>query len=215
MERTRIVIAEDHELIRQAVSALLSAEPNLRVVGEAADGLAAVAMARDLVPDVVLMDLSMPEMDGVQATREIKKRRREVKVLILTVAHDERRVAEALRAGADGYALKKAGRDQLVRAITDVCAGRLCLWDGIDQDLVRHYMTEGCDARPLSNLTDRERQVLKLIAEGNKNKEVADKLGISAKTVETHRARIMQKLDVHSGVDLTRVAHREGLVEQG
>jgi DNA-binding NarL/FixJ family response regulator len=207
----RILIAEDQELVRQGLAALLAVD-DVTIVGEAEDGLGAVAMAQSLQPDVVLMDLSMPELDGVEATRRIKRQTPQVKVLVLTIANCERRVAEALAAGADGYALKKLGHGELMAAITAVCAGKTYLGPGLSEELVKEYL-EGGDGGGGAPLTARERQVLRLIAQGQKNREIADELGIAVKTVETHRTKIMQKLDLHNSAELAAYAIRRGLIE--
>ncbi len=206
----RIVIAEDQQLVRQGLAALLKTD-DIDIVGEAEDGLAAVDMACKLQPDVVLMDLSMPGLDGVEATRRIKRVVPSVRVLILTVANCERRVAEALAAGADGYALKKTGHAELTAAITAVQGGRPYLGPGLDGEQVKEYL-EGGDAGGAA-LTAREREVLLLIAKGLKNREIADALSIAIKTVETHRTKIMQKLDLHNSAELAAYAIRRGMIE--
>ncbi|MDO8608555.1 MAG: response regulator transcription factor [Phaeospirillum sp.] len=206
----RILIAEDQQLVRQGLVALLAVD-DVTIVGEAEDGVGAVAMAQTLLPDVVLMDLSMPELDGVEATRRIKRQTPQVKVLVLTIANCERRVAEALSAGADGYALKKLGHGELMAAITAVCAGKTYLGPGLSEDLVKEYLEDG-DANG-ATLTPREGQVLRLIAQGQKNREIAEDLGIAIKTVETHRTKIMQKLDLHNSAELAAYAIRRGLIE--
>jgi len=207
----RILIAEDQQLVRQGLVALLAVD-DVTVVGEAEDGRGAIEMARSLAPDVVLMDLSMPEIDGVEATRRIKQVAPQVKVLVLTIANCERRVAEALAAGADGYALKKLGHGELMAAITAVCSGKTYLGPGLSEDLVKEYL-DGGDAGGGGSLTAREREVLRLIAQGQKNREIADDLGIAVKTVETHRTKIMQKLDLHNSAELAAYAIRRGLIE--
>lgn len=206
----RILIAEDQQLVRQGLAALLKAE-DVEVVGEAEDGEAAVSMARSLRPDIVLMDLSMPVLDGVEATRRIKRVASQIKVLILTVANCERRVAEALAAGADGYALKKLGHDELMAAIGSVRSGRHYLGPGLNEEAVREYL-DGADTVAVA-LTAREREVLRLIAQGLKNREIAETLSIAIKTVETHRTKIMQKLDLHNSAELATYAMRRGLIE--
>lgn len=206
----RILIAEDQQLVRQGLVALLAVD-DVTIVGEAEDGRGALEMARTLSPDVVLMDLSMPELDGVEATRRIKQVAPQVRVLVLTVANCERRVAEALAAGADGYALKKLGHAELMAAINAVCAGKTYLGPGLSEDLVKEYL-EGSDMGG-GSLTAREREVLQLIARGHKNREIADELGIAIKTVETHRTKIMQKLDLHNSAELAAYAIRRGLIE--
>lgn len=206
----RILIAEDQQLVRQGLAALLKTE-SLEIVGEAEDGEAAVEMARSLKPDIVLMDLSMPILDGVEATRRIKRAAPQVRVLILTVANCERRVAEALAAGADGYALKKLGHDELMAAINAVRTGKHYLGPGLNEAQVRDYL-DGAETVNVA-LTAREREVLRLIAQGLKNREIAETLSIAIKTVETHRTKIMQKLDLHNSADLATYAIRRGLIE--
>lgn len=206
----RILIAEDQLLVRQGLAALLKAE-DVQIVGEAEDGAAAVDMAKSLRPDIVLMDLSMPVLDGVEATRRLKRAAPQVRVLILTVANCERRVAEALAAGADGYALKRLGHEELMAAINSVRMGRQYLGPGLDVELVRDHL-DGGDAN-VPALTARELEVLRLIAQGLKNREIADTLSIAIKTVETHRTKIMQKLDLHNSAELATYAIRRGLIE--
>lgn len=206
----RILIAEDQLLMRQGLAALLKAE-DVQIVGEAEDGATAVDMAKSLRPDIVLMDLSMPGLDGVEATRRLKRAAPQIRVLILTVANCERRVAEALAAGADGYALKRLGHEELMAAITAVRMGRQYLGPGLDIALVRDHL-DGGDAN-VPALTARELEVLRLIAQGLKNREIADTLSIAIKTVETHRTKIMQKLDLHNSAELATYAIRRGLIE--
>lgn len=206
----RILIAEDQLLVRQGLAALLKAE-DIQIVGEAEDGAAAVDMAKSLRPDIVLMDLSMPVLDGVEATRRLKRVAPQIRVLILTVANCERRVAEALAAGADGYALKRLGHEELMAAINSVRMGRQYLGPGLDVELVRDHLDGGEANVPA--LTARELEVLRLIAQGLKNREIADTLSIAIKTVETHRTKIMQKLDLHNSAELATYAIRRGLIE--
>lgn len=206
----RILIAEDQQLVRQGLAALLKSE-DVEIVGEAEDGVAAVDMAQSLRPDIVLMDLSMPVLDGVEATRRIKRATPAVRVLVLTVANCERRVAEALAAGADGYALKKLGHTELMSAISAVRTGRPYLGPGLNEEMVRDYL-DGGDAGSVA-LTARELEVLRLIAQGLKNREIAETLSIAVKTVETHRTKIMQKLDLHNSAELATYAIRRGLIE--
>lgn len=207
----RILIADDQQLIRQGLAALLKPE-DVQVVGEAEDGAGAIERALALKPDVVLMDVSMPGIDGVEATRRIKKAAPAIKVLILTVANCERRVAEALAAGADGYALKRLGHEELMAAIASVAEGRRYLGPGLDAELVKEHL-DGGDGRAGLSLTGRELDVLRLIAKGLKNREISDALKIAVKTVETHRTKIMQKLDLHNSAELATYAIRRGLIE--
>lgn len=206
----RIVIAEDQQLVRQGLTALLRTE-DVEIVGQSGDGTQAVELARALRPDIVLMDLSMPGLDGVAATQQIKRSAPGVRVLILTVANCEWRVAEALAAGADGYALKQSGHDELMSAIATVQSGRMYLGPGLDADQVRGYLDS--ETGNGANLTAREREVLRLIAQGFKNREIAQTLTIAVKTVETHRTKIMQKLDLHNSAELAAYAFRRGMIE--
>ena len=206
----RLLIAEDQQLIRQGLAALLVDE-DIQIAGEASDGAVAVELCLSLHPDLVLMDLSMPGLDGVEATRRIKRALPQVRVLILSGASYENRVAEAYAAGADGYALKKLGQDELKIAIRAVASGKRYLSPGIDSDLVREYIE--AEATVGVKLTDREREVLQLIAKGFKNREISLTLKIAVKTVETHRTKIMQKLDLHNSAELATYAIRRGMIE--
>jgi len=212
-ESKRILIAEDQSLFREGLKALLATEAGYTVVGEAEDGIEAIRMAVDLKPDVILMDLSMPKMNGTEALREIKRRQPKVGILVLTVADSERLIAESVRAGADGYAMKNINRDELVGAIRAVSDGKPYVCHGISTDLVERFLSEGYEASSIDSLTRRERQVLKMIAEGFKNREIAAELSISIKTVENHRANLMRKLSLRSTAELTTYALEQGLVE--
>ena len=213
--RHRVVIAEDHTILREGLRALLSAESDLEVVGEAEDGRQAIRRVEELGPDLILTDLSMPRMNGVEAIREIKKRAPETKVLALTVHKAEEFILEVLQAGADGYILKDASSEELMMAIKSVLGGKRYLSPSVSQMVIEGYL-EGrksiASSSPWDTLTKRERQILKLIAEGHKNKEIADYLYISVKTVEKHRANLMKKLDLHSAAALTAYAMERGLV---
>ena len=214
-DKNRIVIAEDHTILREGLRALLSSHPDLEVVGEAADGRDAVRCVEEESPDLVLLDLSMPRMGGLDAIREISKRSPETKILALTVHKAEEYVLAALQAGADGYALKDATQGELVAAIRSVLAGKRYLSPGVSEKVIEGYLA-GKKARttktPWDSITAREREVLKLIAEGHKNKEIAEILCISVKTVEKHRSNIMEKLDLHNVSDLTAYAIEKGIV---
>ncbi|MBW1795272.1 MAG: response regulator transcription factor [Deltaproteobacteria bacterium] len=210
----RIVIAEDHTILREGLRSLLSSNPDFEIVGEAEDGRDAIRCIEKFKPDLVLMDLSMPKMDGLDAITEIKKQSPDTKVLVLTVHKAEEYVFASLKAGADGYLLKDATHAELTLAIESVLAGKPYISPGISEKLVAGYL-EG--KKPLKaesswdSLTQRERQVLKLIAEGYKNKEIAGYLYISVKTVEKHRANLMKKLDLHNASALTAFAMEKGL----
>ena len=214
-DKNRIVIAEDHTILREGLRALLSSHPDLEVVGEAADGRDAIRCVEEAGPDLVLLDLSMPRMDGLDAIREISKRSPETKILALTVHKAEEYVLAALQAGADGYALKDATQAELVTAIRSVLAWKRYLSPGVSEKVIEGYLA-GKKARttktPWDSITAREREVLKLIAEGHKNKGIAEILCISVKTVEKHRSNIMEKLDLHNVSDLTAYAIERGIV---
>ena len=214
-DKNRIVIAEDHTILREGLRALLSSHPDLEVVGEAADGRDAIRCVEEAGPDLVLLDLSMPRMDGLDAIREISKRSPETKILALTVHKAEEYVLAALQAGADGYALKDATQAELVTAIRSVLAGKRYLSPGVSEKVIEGYLAgkKGRTTKtPWDSVTAREREVLKLIAEGHKNKEIAEILCISVKTVEKHRSNIMEKLDLHNVSDLTAYAIERGIV---
>ena len=210
----KVVIAEDHTILREGLRALLSASADFEIVGEAEDGRSAIQCVEKVKPDLVLMDLSMPRMNGMEALREIKKLRPETKVLALTVHKAEEYVLAALAAGADGYVLKDATHTELVMAIKSVLMGKRYLSPGISEKVIEGYL-EGRrtlkSRSPWDTLTQREREILKLVAEGYKNKDIADYLCISVKTVETHRANLMRKLDLHNVSSLTAFAMEKGL----
>jgi DNA-binding NarL/FixJ family response regulator len=214
-KRYRIVLAEDHTILREGLRFLLSAEADLEVVGEAADGREAVQRSDELSPDVILMDLSMPRTNGLEAIREIKGRQPETKIIALTVHNTEEYVLAALEAGADGYVLKDATHAELLLAIRNVILGKRYLSPGVSEKVIEGYIESRKAAKPQSvweTLTRREKEILKLIAEGYKNKDVADYLCISAKTVEKHRSNLMKKLDLHNTAALTALAIEKGLV---
>ena len=210
-----IVIAEDHTILRQGLRALLSSDPDFEIVGEAEDGRVAVRLVETLSPDLLLMDLSMPRMTGMEAITEIKKRSPATKIVVLTVHKGEEYILSALKAGADGYVLKDAGHDELVTAVKNVLAGKRYLSPDISEKVIGGYL-EGrrfLKAAPWDTLTQREREILKLIAEGYKNKEIAEHLFISLKTVEKHRSNLMRKLDLHNTAALTAFAMEKGIIE--
>ena len=215
--RVRIVLADDHTILREGLRALLSADPNFDIVGEAQDGREAVRCVEKLGPDLLLMDLSMPRMSGMDAISEIKKRFPETKIIALTVHKTEEYLLSTLQAGADGYVLKDATHDELVLAIHNVMAGKPYLSPGISGKVIEGYLEGKEDSLSVSSwqkLSQREREVLKLIAEGYKNKEIAEDLCISLKTVEKHRANLMKKLDLHNAAGLTVYAVEKGLVSR-
>ena len=214
-ERQRIVIAEDYTILREGLRAILSSDPELEVVGEAEDGGVAVQCTAELKPDLVLMDLSMPKMSGIEAIREIKKKSPRTKILVLTIHHTEEHILAALKAGADGYALKDSTQGELLMAVKRVLQGKRYLSPGISEQVIDGYLEGRKDLKPRTSwdtLTGREREVLKLIAEGYKSKEIAEYLCISPKTVEKHRSNLMQKLNLHSSPALTALAIEKGLI---
>ena len=214
-QRYKIVIAEDHTILREGLRALLSSSPGLEIVGEAEDGLGAIQCTGSVKPDLVLMDLSMPRMNGMDAIREIKKLCPGTKILALTVHKAEEYVLASLQAGADAYVLKDATHSELMVAIKSVLAGKRYLSPGVSEKVIEGYLEGRRESKfrsPWDTLTRREREVLKLIGEGYKNKEIADYLCLSVKTVETHRANLMRKLDLHDVSALTTFAIEKGLV---
>lgn len=210
--KLRLLLADDHGMFREGLRALIEKQTDLEVVGEAANGREAVRLARDLTPTVVVMDVSMPDLSGVEATRQILKRRPEVKIVALSMHSDRRFVVEMLRAGAQGYLLKDCAYEELVRAIRTVAGGRVYLSPRIAgvvlEDCVRRTAPE---AAPAPALTAREREVLQLLAEGHGTKQIARRLHVSTKTIDTHRHNIMNRLDIRSVAELTKYAVREGL----
>lgn len=209
----RVLLADDHELFLQGLRALLEKESGLEVIGEARDGCDAVRMARERAPDVVLMDVAMPAMNGVDATRRILAERPAARVLCLSMHADRQFVSAVLEAGAVGYLLKDCVLEELVRAIHHVRAGRSYLSPAVAATVVEDYAAHlaGRRSPSASPLTNREREVLQLIAEGWRVKEIAGRLHLSAKTVGTHRERIMEKLGIRSVAGLTKYAIRHGL----
>jgi len=214
-EKKKIVIAEDHRLLREGLKALLNASEKFEIVAEAEDGLEAVRHVDKFKPDIVLLDLNMPKMNGLSALKEIKSRFKETKILALTVHESEEYILEALRLGANGYCLKNAGRNELLSAIENILAGRSYLSPGVSEKVLQGYLEERKTVKSRSSwdtLTQREKDVLKMIGEDYKNKEIADFLCISVKTVEKHRSNLMKKLDMHSVSALTAFAIQKGLV---
>ena len=213
--KTRILLADDHTVVRQGLRFILDSEPDLEVVAEASNGNEAVARAlRDDI-DLAILDIAMPTMTGLQAARELSKRRPELKMLILSMHDDEGYLYEALRAGTAGYVLKSVADRDLVGAVRAAMRGEPFLYAGAERALVRDYVqaARAGETLPEDPLTPREQQIVKLIAESNTNRQIAELLTISEKTVETHRANILEKLGMRDRVELTRYAIRRGLVE--
>ncbi len=218
MKKTfNIVLAEDHTILREGLKSLLSSQPDLRIVGEAGDGLEAIRSVRDHNPDMVLLDLSMPRMTGLDAIKEIKRVNSQTKIIVLTVHSTEEYILATLQAGADGYVLKDVHSEELMTAIRHVLDGRRYLSPSISGTVIDGLL-QGKKASAIRSswdtLTQREREILKLVAEGHKNKEIADLLCISLKTVEKHRANLMEKLDLHNVAALTALAAEKGLINR-
>ena len=216
-KKSRIVIAEDHQILRDGLKAILNTSEDLKVVGEAADGLEAIRRIQELSPDLALLDLSMPRMDGLSVMKEIRNRNPKTKLVALTMHKDEEYVLEAFRSGANGYCIKSSGHDELLVAIRAVLSGKTYVSPEISDKVLEGYLETKKRMKEKSSwdtLTQREKEVLKLVGEGYRNKEIADYLCISVKTVEKHRANIMQKLDLHSASALTAYAIEKGLVEK-
>jgi len=215
-EKHRILIVEDHTLLRAGLSALLSQEPDIEIVGELDNGRDAIRSIESLAPNLVLMDLTMPGCNGIEAIEEIKKRNPKVRVLVLTLHRNEEYIHESLRAGTDGYILKDASLDELRVAIRSVLNGKTYLSPDISSKVVNGYLGSGRSNQAASvweTVTHRERQVLKLVAEGRPNKFIAEYLCLSIKTVEKHRSNLMSKLDLHNASALTTFAIEKGLVD--
>ena len=215
--KVRIVIAEDHTILREGLRSLLSSNPNFEIVGEAKDGREAIRCVEKLKPDLILTDLSMPRMNGMEAIKEIKRESPATKVLVLTVHKAEEYILATFRAGADGYILKDSTHSELVMAVRKVLGGKHYISPEISEKVIEGYLEGKKTLKSRTSwetLTQREREILKLIAEGYKNKEIADDLCISVKTVEKHRANLMEKLDLHNIQALTTFAIERGLVSR-
>lgn len=215
MEKIRVLIADDHAIVRAGVRLLLESQSDIEVVGEAVDGNAAVEMAQDLEPDLVLMDVAMPNMNGLEATQLIKERSPGVQVLALTMHEDERYFFRILQAGASGYVVKGASPADLLAAIRAVAQGQAYLYPSVAKQLLDDYLKRveaGEERDSYDGLSEREREVLRLIAEGRTSRSMADQLVLSVNTVERHRSNIMGKLNLHSRAELIKYAIRKGLI---
>jgi len=215
-DEIRLFLADDHAVVRSGLRMLLQAQPDMKIVGEAETGQEAIRRVVELRPDVVLMDIEMPGMNGIEATRRIKAEAPQAAVLALTMYEDDQYFFEMLRAGASGYVPKRAAPDELVSAIRAVSRGEVFLYPSLAGRLVQDYLLRGRaeEQEPAGDqLTTREQEVLTLIAEGLSNNEIADRLVISAKTVDRHRENIMRKLNLHNRVDLVKYALRKGLID--
>lgn len=215
LKKKRIVIAEDHKILRQGLCSLLNTGDELEVVGEAEDGMDAIRTIKVKNPDLVLLDLNMPKMDGIAVIKEIKRHSPETRILTLTMHKSEEYILEVFKSGGDGYCLKSSGHEELMMAIRAVLSGKQYVSPEISGLVLEGYLEARKRKKAKSSLevlTQREKEVLKLVGEGYQNKEIADYLCISPKTVEKHRANIMQKLDLHTASALTAYAIEKGLV---
>lgn len=214
--RIRILLADDHTILRAGLRMMLNAQPDMEVIGEAQDGRQAINTTMNLQPDIVLMDITMPDMNGIEATRQIKRVAPEVKVLVLTMHENDEYVFQALRAGASGYILKEAADTELITALHVLRSGQFYLSPSAQSVIVGDYLQRvhtGEEKDSYNNLTEREKEILKLVAEGYTNNQIAERLVISPKTVDTHRTHVMDKLNLHSRAELVKYAMRRGLLE--
>jgi two-component system response regulator NreC len=213
----KIILADDHQIVRQGLRTLLAAEPDMEVVAEADNGRAVLKLAQELVPNVVIMDISMPDMNGIEATRQILADSPGVKVIALSMHSDSLFVLNMLKAGASGYLLKDCALEELVKAIRTVVAKKTYLSPGISDIVIKDFVSgrAATDTSAFAILTAREREVLQLMAEGKNTNQIADFLCISIKTVEAHRKQMMNKLDLHSVAELVKYAIRQGLTSLG
>lgn len=215
MNQIRVLLVDDHNILREGLRALLEREPDMRVIGEAEDGRAAVEQARHLKPDIVVMDVAMPLLNGIEATRQIKCLPHKINVIVLSMYDDERYIRQALTAGAMGYILKDALARELIDAIRAVSRGEAVLSSAITRLVIEDYLRFG-DIEPTNQaecLTPREREVLQLIAEGYTNKQIGEILNISIKTVQVHRTNMMKKLDLHDRGELIKYAIQKKIIE--
>ena len=210
-EKIKVLVVDDHPVVRKGLQSCLARQDRLRIVGEASDGDEALGKTRELGPDIVLMDIDLPRMNGLAVTELLRKEQPRVKVLVLSVHTNKEFIFRIIQAGAHGYISKGAPPDELVRAIESVCNGEAFFSPEIARAALNQFVTSGGKQEPFVQLTSREREVLALIAEGRSNKEVASRLGIGVRTIETHRERIMRKLKIHTIAGLTRFAILNGI----
>jgi len=211
-KKIKILVADDHPVVRKGLQSCLARQDRLKIVGEASDGDEALKKTRELSPDVVLMDITMPGMNGLAVTEVLRKEIPSVKILVLSVHNNREYIFRIIQAGAHGFISKEAPPDELLRAIESVYAGEPFFSPDIAKAALNQLVTSGGKKDPFAQLTSREREVLVLIAEGQSNKQIANKLGIGVRTIETHRERIMRRLDIHSVAGLTKFAIANGMI---
>jgi two-component system, NarL family, response regulator NreC len=209
----RIILADDHQIVRQGLRMLIEAEPDMAVIAEACNGREALKQAQELLPNVIVMDITMPELNGIEATRQILSIAPGIKVIALSMNADSRFVLSMFKAGVSGYLLKECSHGELVNAIHFVIKDKIYLGPGISDIMIKNFLTgpQTADGSVFSTLTAKEREVLQLMAEGNSTRQIAESLYVSIKTIESHRKQIMDKLGIHSIAELTKYAIREGL----
>ncbi|MBA7489758.1 Oxygen regulatory protein NreC [subsurface metagenome] len=212
MNKIRILVVDDHAIMRDGIRSLLGLHDDIEIVGEASEGKEAIEKVQELMPDLVVMDIAMPGMDGLEATRRLRKKSPKVKVLVLTQYDNREYVLSCIKAGAAGYVPKRALGSELISAIRAVHKGDSFLYPSAAAALIEDYLQQAEEEEPYNRLTAREREILKLIADGHTSREIADMLFLSLKTVLGHRARIMEKLDLHNRTELIKYALRKGLV---
>ncbi len=214
MATIRVLLVDDHTVVRQGLRRVLENETQIEIVGEVGDGRAAIEAVRRLEPTVAVVDISLPNLNGIEVTRQLAKVSPNTKVLILSMHADDGYVRQSLKAGAKGYLLKDADDQDLIKAVLALSAGGSCFSPAVSKILLEEYLQEGRDSNDeLSLLSDREREVLQLIAEGKSNKEVSQLLDVAVSTVESHRKHVMEKLDLHNTAAIVRFAVRKGLIQ--
>ena len=212
----RVLIADDHAIVRAGLRTLLATEPSLELVGEATGGYEALQLASQTRPDILVLDLSMPDLDGIAVTKQLRPQQPNLRILILTIHEDEEYFFKMLQAGASGYVPKRAAPEELLTALRAAAAGEVYLYPSLAKLLVTDYLAEGPAARPgeaMDPLTEREQEVLAHLADGASNAEIAETLSISPKTVGRHRENIMRKLNLHSRTELVKYAIRKGIIQ--
>ena len=212
MDRIKILVVDDHAIMRDGIRALLGLHDDIEIVGEASEGNEAIEKAQELMPDVLIMDIAMPGMDGLEATRRMRKKSPKIKVLVLTQYDNKEYILSVIKAGAAGYVPKRALGSELVSAIRAVHQGDSFLYPSAAAALIEDYLQQAKEEEPYNQLTAREREILKLIAEGHTSREIADMFFLSLKTVLGHRSKIMEKLNLHNQTEVVKYAMRKGLV---